>query len=92
LYLTFVRNAIYFKFKILDWGKTPDCKQHEYGFLVRASVLSQSTLSQFGRENPIFANISYKIGMHPFGLFVLNKIGLTHGGSETGFDGRKDAL
>jgi len=55
-------------------GKTPDCKQYEYGFLVRASVFSKSTLSQFGRVNPIFANIPYKIGMHPFGLFVLNKI------------------
>jgi hypothetical protein len=73
-------------------GKNPDYKQYEYGFVVRASVLSKSTLSQFGRQHPIFANISYKIGMHPFGLFVLNKIRLTHGGSETGFDGPKDAL
>jgi len=65
---------MYFKFKILDWGKTPDYKQYEYGFVVRTSVLSKSTLSQFGREHPIFANIFYKIGMHPFGLFVLDKI------------------
>jgi hypothetical protein len=42
--------------------------------LVRASVFSKSTLSQFGREHSIFANIPYKIGMHPFGFFVLNKI------------------
>jgi hypothetical protein len=41
---------------------------------VRASVLSKSTLSQFERQHPIFAKISYKIGMHPFGLFVVNKI------------------
>jgi hypothetical protein len=41
---------------------------------VRASVLSKSTLSKFWREYPIFANISNKIGMHPFGIFVLNKI------------------
>jgi len=65
---------MYFKFKILDWGKTPDCKQYEYGFVVRTSVLSKSILSQFGRQHTIFANIFYKIGMHPFGLFVLNKI------------------
>jgi len=65
---------MYFKFKILDWGKTPGYTQYEYGFVVSASVLSTSTLSQFGREHPIFANISNKIGMHPFGLFVLNKI------------------
>jgi hypothetical protein len=69
-----LRTAIYFKFKILDWGKTPDCKQYEYGFVVRASVLSKSTLSQFERQHPIFAKISYKIGMHPLGLFVVNKI------------------
>jgi hypothetical protein len=74
-----LRTAIYFKFKILDWRKTPDYKQYEYGFVVRASVLSQSNLSLFGRQHPFFANISYKIGMHPFGFFVLNKIVLDGG-------------
>jgi len=53
-------------------------------------ICSQFGETQESLECPRIASNTTE--MHPFRFFILNKIRLTHGSSEIGFDGRKDAL